>query len=271
MVQVLRREAHELLNGQPLKSNSLEHLLLARAYAKLGEQEKSDAHFQAATAAAANDPQALLAQVRVLDQLGKHDLAEATFQKAAELNPTNAELWIARGRYHVEQGNRERTEAAFTKAASLTPEELNKFIEAGWWVSSDNSDAVDPLSQVQPTETASSFATIAASAPGQKKWWTVPTTPRGQVDFQSVAEVKALATAYAVNYVYSPEAKSVTLLVGGEGQVALQLNGELIYEGGNRTWHWGLARAGAAAARPQHVAGHGAEARSFQCLHAAHR
>ena len=42
--------------------------------------------------------------------------------------------WIHCGRWYAERGQHEKADADFVKAASLTPNELNKFLEAGWWV-----------------------------------------------------------------------------------------------------------------------------------------
>jgi serine/threonine protein kinase/tetratricopeptide (TPR) repeat protein len=225
LVQNLRREAHALLDGRPLVVSPLEHLLWARAYAKVGEQGKSDAAFQALVDSAEDDPQALLAQVQVLDQLGRHELAEAAFQRIVALQPNDSRPWIARARQLIAQDKRSAADEAFTKAAEASPDELHYFLEAGWWASAEPAGA-GPLA--------------AADAAAGRVWHDVPSADWGRVGFQNVPAVKALPTAYAVNYVYSPDLRSVTLLVGSADRVRLELNGELIYDGGGRSWEWAL-------------------------------
>src|SRR5205823_5953904 len=114
--------------------NPTVRLLSGRVYAKLGEWDKADAHFQAAVAVRPSELEIWFARAHVFLQLGQHDRAEADFAKVLELKPDDPRLWIERGRYFAERGDHKRADADFAKAASLTPDELNKFIEAGWWV-----------------------------------------------------------------------------------------------------------------------------------------
>src|SRR5262249_19205982 len=55
-------------------------------------------------------------------------------EKALQAKGDDPRLWIARGRYLAWRGEHKKADADFAKAASLTPHELNKFVEAGWWV-----------------------------------------------------------------------------------------------------------------------------------------
>jgi tetratricopeptide (TPR) repeat protein len=236
MEQALRREAHALIDGKPLPPDPREHLLRARAYAKLGEQAKSDAEFQAIVDSVKDDPIALLAQVQVLDQLGRHELAEAAFQRVVALKPSDSQLWIERAHQLIAQGDHAGAESAYSKAAEVSPGELHHFLEAGWWVSAAPPEGEAPLGPA--------VQNVAAAPPADaaQAWRRVPTADWGRVDMQSVPEVKALPTAHVVNYVYSPDLRAVTLLVGSADRVRLELNGELVYDGSGRAWEWGMIR-----------------------------
>src|SRR6516164_8954260 len=48
--QILRREAHELIDGSPLPDDPWQRLLRGRAYAHLGLKEKAERDFEAAIA-----------------------------------------------------------------------------------------------------------------------------------------------------------------------------------------------------------------------------
>ena len=224
LVENLRREAHALLDGRPLEAGPLEHLLLARAYARVGEQAKSEAAFQALVNSAADDAQVLLAQVQVLDQLGQPELAEKVFQRVVALQPGDSRPWITRARQLIAQGKLVAAEEAFAKGAAASPDELHHFLEADWWASAESAGE-GPL-----------------AADATRTWHPVRTSELGRVGFPEAPAVKALPIAHVVNYVYSPDVRSVTLLAGGGERVRLEVNGELVYDGGGRSWEWGLAK-----------------------------
>ena len=60
--------------------------------------------------------------------------AEAEWQKIVDSAGDDPMPWIHRGRWYAERGEHDKADADFARAASLTPNELNKFLEAGWWV-----------------------------------------------------------------------------------------------------------------------------------------
>src|SRR5262249_45722444 len=101
IVQILQREAHALLDGLPLAVSPREHLLLARAYIRLGQAERSDAEFQAAENASGNDIQAQLALVHALDHLGRHEQADAAFQRITTHAADDPAPWFDRAWYKI--------------------------------------------------------------------------------------------------------------------------------------------------------------------------
>lgn len=195
--QILRREAWQVITGKA-PADPWQHLIQARGYRLIGEEKNGNAELAA---------------------------AENAWQRMLELAGDDPRPWIQRGRWYTERGQHEKADADFAKAASITPDELNKFLEAGWWVAK-TPDALLPLIPSQmasvpaPTEdsTAPAPPTIASIAPG------------GRVEFRQSPEWKDANTAYAMTYVYAQEAKAVMLLVGGEEPVELRINGRRVYE-----------------------------------------
>jgi tetratricopeptide (TPR) repeat protein len=67
-------------------------------------------------------------------RLGDNVKAEAQWQEAIKIAPREPALWLGRGRAFAELGRYAEADAAFAQAATLTPDELDRFIQAGWWV-----------------------------------------------------------------------------------------------------------------------------------------
>src|SRR6185436_13047598 len=79
-------------------------------------------------------PEVWLSRAGVFAQLRDHDRAEADLARAIEVRPDDPNPRITRGRFHAERGEQPRADADFTSAARLTSDDLNRFLEAGWWV-----------------------------------------------------------------------------------------------------------------------------------------
>ena len=111
--------------------------------------------------------------------------AAVDFQYAIDLDGDNPLPWIHRGRWHTERGEQEKADADFAKAASLTPNELNKFLEAGWWVVGPypknlsefcppevDPDPSQPVYTIDPTTGLSDQpVTCARCQPGSRAWF----------------------------------------------------------------------------------------------------
>jgi serine/threonine protein kinase/WD40 repeat protein/Flp pilus assembly protein TadD len=198
--QILRREAWQVITGKA-PADPWQHLIQARGYRLIGDEKNGDVELAA---------------------------AENAWQRMLELAGDDPRPWIQRGRWYTERGEHEKADADFAKAASLTPNELNRFLEAGWWAST----SPEGLSPLLPRQTDNSpVLTTPEAAP--VSFTVVRCTPYGmgqQVEFRNAPEFKEADTAYAMTYVYAPEAKGVTLLVGGQASVELRLNGRRVYE-----------------------------------------
>src|SRR5262245_28678900 len=246
---ILWREAKELIEGKPPLADPRLRLLRAKAYTQLGEPKKAEAEFQAAVAARPTDPAIWHARARLFAQLGWHERAEADFAKVLELKPNDPKLWIERGRYLAERGQHQKADAHFAQAAKLTPDELNRFLEAGWWVAGTYPEALTlpcpPEKEADPSRPvpafnffpavpagspAAAFDLVTATAAAYLPWKVAPTGTRGQVDVGQVFGNPGHVSFYALNYIYSPDERSMILRVGGADAVRLWLNGRLVYE-----------------------------------------
>jgi|GEM_PF-860572 len=174
-------------------------------------------------------------------QLGKHEKAEAEWQAAIKRAPQQTALWLARGRAFAQLGQPNKADADFAKVASWTPDELNTFIEAGWWVVGPYPE---DLKLPCPPEKNPDPSRPVATADGSKelRWQSAPTGLHGRVDLQPIFNADH-SSVYALTYVYSPDERTATLLVGGDDLVRVWLNGRLVHETIRRIWApWDLDR-----------------------------
>jgi serine/threonine-protein kinase len=186
--------------------------------------------------------EAATAYVRALDLLAAHPGRVAERRElAGELSlwspvlaavvkgrPKDAELWLAAGRQLAAQGQQTEADAAYAQAVALVPDELNRFIEAGWWVVGPYPQRSDtpcpPEKDPDPSRPVASF-----EGGPELPWRAARTGDYGKVDLRAVFQADHMA-AYALTHVYSPEERTITLLVGGDDLVRLWLNGRLIHE-----------------------------------------
>jgi tetratricopeptide (TPR) repeat protein len=123
----------------------------------------------------------------------------------------------------------------------LTPDELDRFIQAGWWVIGPYPENLqffcppekdpDPSRPVAAVESAKSL-----------RWRPASTKLNGHVDLRTIFDADHIS-AYALTYVYAPEERTATLQVGGDNLVRVWLNGRLVHETTQSAiWAWGLDR-----------------------------
>lgn len=225
---LLRREAHECVDGKPLPPDPSEYISRSRAYMRLGEKAKAESEVDQATVIAPTNPAVWLARGQILQQLGKQDQAQASFAKAAELESKDPPPWIEQGRFLAERGDHLKADEAFSRAAKLTPNELNRFFDAGWWVVGPYpQDLVLPCPPEKDPDPAKPVA--AASGPKELTWITAPVRDLGLVELWRIIQGTPLS-AYALNYVYSPDERTATLNVGADFGIRVWLNGRLILD-----------------------------------------
>ena len=165
-------------------------------------------------------------------------------REAEELlkQPADRQLLIARGRFHAERGQHQEANAEFARAASLTADELNSFLEAGWWVAgpypADLKTACPPERDPDPSRPIA-----AAGSATPLSWRSASADTYGMVDFRAAFANSQPSSAYALNYVFANEERTALLRVGGNRDVRVWLNGQLVYEAAPaQTWAYDLHR-----------------------------
>jgi serine/threonine protein kinase/tetratricopeptide (TPR) repeat protein len=237
-----RREAWELIEGK-VPALPAEALVDSLLWTRLGDQAEADKAVRAALAEVPTEPDALVTFAATIADLGHPEWTLAAYNVALERRPEAVELWLARARYHLQQGNHAAADADFTHAATLTPEGLNKFIEPGWWASAHPPDASGWITPAVAATTATVGSSPDAPASQPTAWHLVrPTMWEGEVKLRKAPGLKAAQTVYGLAYVYSPETRAVTLLVGGYAPLDLRLNGRLVYRWKSYSSHYNLDR-----------------------------
>ena len=243
-----RRRAWELIRNRAPPDDPWQHLVQARGYRLIGQKEQADDELAAAKSLAPSDSEVLIAAIELESRWGDAArVAEADWQRAIELAGENSLLpLIQRGRWHAERGEHEKADADFAKAASLTSGELNRFLEAGWWVAGPYPPELKEFCPPELGPDPSQPVYVIDPAKGLSEqpvaWRYAPTGELGLVDLKSVFEAEQMS-AYALTYVYSPDVRPATLLVGGDDRVRLWVNGRLEYDyDKSRNWTFGLAR-----------------------------
>ena len=207
--QAMRRQAWNVLKGQDPPEDPWQHLIQARAYRLIGEDEAADAELAAAEIAAPDDRDVLTARVRLLEQW-QADLqaTEVAWQRVVDLAVDDPMPWIGRGRWYAEQGEHEKADADFAKAASLTPDELNKFLEAGWWVVGPYPENLDEFCPPEIDPDPSKSVHVINPSTGLSvqpiAWRSVQTGVDGLINPANLPDFDA-GSHYALAYVFSAE------------------------------------------------------------------
>jgi len=226
---VLYREASLLITGAPPVEEVYGQVHRGILYSRLGEKEKSEAEFRAAAAVELKDTSDLLTRARLFVEVGQHSRAEADFDQAVAMNPKDARPRIARARHLVERGRDKEADVDYMAAATLT-DNLNRFIEAGWWVVGPYPEPVEM--HCTPENDPHPFKPVdgVVDGVGSTAWKPVATGSVGNVNLGPISKVDN-RSAYALTYVYAPKTMTVSLLVAADDSGRLWLNGQLVHEG----------------------------------------
>jgi serine/threonine protein kinase/tetratricopeptide (TPR) repeat protein len=230
--QAMRRVAWNELRGEGSLQDSWQHLIQARGYRLIGEHKKCAAELAAAAKESPQDTKAWISRARMHQQWDEPPQAAASWNKAVESAGNDPFPWIHRGRWYAERGEHEKANADFARAASLTPHELNKFLQAGWWVMGPYPASVGefcpPELDPDPSKPVYSISPQMGLSEKPLAWRTVPTGIGGQFDLASAAERKQAASAYALTYVSSPADETRLLRLSRTHDLRVWVNGDLV-------------------------------------------
>ncbi len=227
---LLRREAWRLISDGAVPDESWLRLMEARADHLLGETGWRD---QQLAAVDSIDIDVWLALARLSEELDQSEQTiEANWQRAVDLAGTDPLPWIQRGRWYAEQDEQTKADDDYAHAASLTPNELNRFLEAGWWVVGPyprslrefcppevDSDPSRPMYVIDP---------VSGFSDDPTSWVSVPTGNNGTVDLSAIPGSKDGNSVYAMAHVWSPEECTVLLKIKRSEPLRVWVNGVLI-------------------------------------------
>ncbi len=179
-----------------------------------------------------SDPQVWQARAKWREMQGDVTGAEDAWLQVTKWAGDNPLPWIHRGRWYAAHGQQEKADADFAKGASLTPNELNKFLEAGWWVvgpyPAELKEFCPPEVDPDPSRPVHVIDPQTGLSDQPVKWQSVPTTQWGRVDLTNFPGRKDIASVYALSHVYSPEERTVLLMIHKSRPLRLWVNGEFI-------------------------------------------
>ena len=227
----LRREAHQAIHGQALPDSPYERLFRARVLLALDQTDKADAEFAAAVQVRPDDADVWLTRSRIYARLGHKDRTAADLAHAQQLKADDPLPWIQSGRLLAEQGEDRQADAAYARASILGKGELNRYLEAGWWVVGPYPDQLElacpPEWNPDPSKPVS-----ALGGKGNLQWQTVPTTPHsGKIQLPDPIGGQAKASSYALSYVYADRERTATLRLWPKNDARVWLNGRLVFAG----------------------------------------
>jgi serine/threonine protein kinase/Flp pilus assembly protein TadD len=221
--------------GQPVPGDPWLHLIQARGHHLIGEKEQADGELAAATALAAKDSAVWLAITWLQDDWGKRAATvEVSWSRAVELAGNNPLPLIHRGRWYAERGEQAKADADFAKAASLRPRELNKFLEAGWWVvgpyPAELKEFCPPELDFDPSSPVHIVNPQTGLSDEPVKWANVPTGDFGRLDLANYAGAKGNVSFYALTHVHSPAETTAMLCLSATRDARIWINSELVHE-----------------------------------------
>ncbi len=225
-LQASRRRAWELIHNGTAP-DAWAHLFQARGYALIGDMQKSEAAFAAALEVEPENPRLLIATAEVRALLGQHEEAKQFFARALELAPETPEWWIARGKYYLELGKDKLADADMLHAANLSDDDLDLFLRSGWWAvgpfPNDTKTAFLQPDSAHPSRLVARGESISSDNLAPLRWIRIPPDRddgmvTGRVHLEPVQKEpdQENVSAYALAFVYSPDARTTTLCVASQ-------------------------------------------------------
>ncbi|MBL8816508.1 MAG: protein kinase [Planctomyces sp.] len=209
------------------------HVIQARGYSLIDESAKAEAEIALAIDAAIHDPEVLLAVARIQGDTKQALLRiEAAWNKAVEVAGNNPNPLIRRGRWYLECGDNEKAEADFAMAAAMTPNELNKFLEAGWWVVGpyppELREFCPPELEANPATPVHIIDPTTGLSDEPVKWSSVDTGDFGLLSLSQYPAAKGNVSVYALAPIYSPRETTAILCLSATKECRVWVNGQLL-------------------------------------------
>jgi tetratricopeptide (TPR) repeat protein len=229
--RLLRREAHQTIEGKPLPDSPYDRLFRGRVLYAFGQVKKAEAEFAAAVALRPNDIAMWLTRARVFAKLGRKDRMAADLAKVQGLEPGRPRPWIETGRILAEVGEHPQADAAFARASALGKGELNQFLEAGWWVAGPYPEPLDRACPPEIDPNPSRPVAAVGDRPALT-WQAVSALPNtGRIEMGTVLAGNQNVSFYALAYVHADRDRTASLLLRTAEDARLWVNGRQAFAG----------------------------------------
>ena len=229
--RLLQREAHRAIHGTMPPDAPYQRLHRGRVLLALDKPGEAEAEFAAAVALRPEDAEVWLTRARVFARHGIKDRAASDLAHARTLQSDDPRLWVETGRVLAELGEQAQADAAYARAYAVGKGELNRFLEAGWWVTGPYPQ---PLEQPCPPEAAGDPSrTVAAVGQNRDlKWHAVPTWPdSNNVELHRLPGISPKAAYYALAHVYADRDRTAVLGFRPKEDGRVWVNGRLVLDG----------------------------------------
>jgi tetratricopeptide (TPR) repeat protein len=185
-----------------------------------------------------DDSNAFARRARMMFQVDERE-ASALYERRFEERGQDPGVLIARGRMFAEAGKAEEAQRDFTRAAELSRDQLDRFVQAGWWLVGTYPAG---LSTKQPPETDPDPSKPVKDAAGTKdlSWRPIVPDSLGRVNLRTLHNADNVS-AYLLTYIHSPDDRTTSLALNFDDRCRVWLNGALIHE--NSTYQHELLKA----------------------------
>jgi tetratricopeptide (TPR) repeat protein len=241
--ELMRREARSLIDGKSSPQDPYRMLGRARVLAKMGREKDAEQILVAAVAAGANAPKVMAAFTRVLSQIGRGQESQsastralALFEKALTSKPDNVELLRTRGEIFAAQGEWDKAAIDLARVFSAGKEIKPRWFLAGTWIVGPYPfDGANPESSraasLPPENSPDPFRPVAGpDGKTMLTWRSVTTDANGFMDLGPLIQPKDRIFTYVLTRVYSPENRTIVVVVSNNDWLRLWCNGDELRE-----------------------------------------
>jgi eukaryotic-like serine/threonine-protein kinase len=239
--EVLRREAHTLIDGKPAVDGAYCLLARARMLAHRGRDSEFEKALAVAMASPPADPQVIVAASRVLAEQDRESPARnagarafALLDKAISSSPNDVALLRARAELLAWQGEWDRSTVDLLRMFEVSKQSQPPWFVAGTWVvgpypfDAKNRDA--EFARSLPPESNPEVSKPVSGADGKRTlmWERVIPAADGHLDLAPLVQARDAAFTYVMVRVYAPAKRDVAALVASDCWLRLWCNGDLL-------------------------------------------
>lgn len=144
-----------------------------------------------------------------------------------------ADHLIAKAHLLLQRGAHRKADELFVQAAQLSKDELDRFLQAGWWVVGPypNEMATSYSPEINPDPSRPVDGVAFGGKPAMPlKWHPVRLSDFDRFDVGQFLPTNIPCSAYVLNCVYSPGEWKGLLYFGSDGPRRVWVNGQLLHE-----------------------------------------